>query len=162
MKREELKYIKDQMELQQISEIKIYYKSKIKSEQLSNSKDVSNILFQWWDESINIIESFVILLFNRVNRIIGIYKVSQGGITGTVIDKRLICSVSLLSGSSNIILCHNHPSGNLKPSENDIKITATLSESLKLLDINLIDHIILSPENKQYFSFADEGLIYNN
>jgi DNA repair protein RadC len=102
-------------------------------------------------------EEFWILLLNRANRVIDKIKISQGGISGTIIDPRIILKNAVDKLASTIILCHNHPSGNLKPSDADIRITAKMKESSQLMDINLIDHIIITEDS--YFSFADEGMI---
>ncbi len=87
----------------------------------------------------------------------GIYQLSSGGITGTVVDIRLLFAVVLKSISVGIILCHNHPSGKLKPSETDIQITRKIKNASEYLDIKLLDHLILTPDGS-YFSFADNGL----
>jgi DNA repair protein RadC len=102
-------------------------------------------------------EEFWILLLNRANRVIDKIKISQGGISGTIIDTRIILKNAVDRLASAIILCHNHPSGNLKPSDADIRITSKMKESSQIVDVNLIDHIIIA-ENT-YFSFADEGMI---
>jgi DNA repair protein RadC len=102
-------------------------------------------------------EEFWILLLNRSNCIIEKMKTSQGGISGTVTDVRIILKNALDKMASSIILCHNHPSGNLKPSEQDISITQRLKEAGKLIDINIPDHVIVASNG--YFSFADEGII---
>lgn len=102
-------------------------------------------------------EEFWILLLNRANRVINKIKISQGGVSGTIIDPRIILKNAVDKLASTIILCHNHPSGNLKPSDADIKITTKMKESSQLMDINLIDHIIITEDS--YFSFADEGMI---
>jgi DNA repair protein RadC len=102
-------------------------------------------------------EEFWIILLNRSNKIIDRQKISQGGISGTVTDIRIILKMALEKLASSLILCHNHPSGNPKPSEADISITKKIKESGKLMDISLLDHIIVTDGN--YFSFADEGII---
>lgn len=102
-------------------------------------------------------EEFWALLLNRANRVIEKFRVSQGGISGTVIDIRIIMKRSLEKLCSSLILCHNHPSGNLRPSEADIKITGKLKNASALMDIQLIDHLIVA--DNSYFSFADEGMI---
>jgi len=101
-------------------------------------------------------ESHFITL-NNASKVIAHHKTSQGGMAGTVMDPRLILKQALLDGASKIILAHNHPSGNLKPSEADIAITKKIKESAKLMDIILLDHLIIT--QKSFFSFADEGLI---
>ncbi len=102
-------------------------------------------------------EEFWVLLMNRSNRVIDNIRISQGGISGTVIDVRMILKNALDRLASSLILCHNHPSGNLKPSDADIKITSKISEASKTMDIQLLDHIIIA--DNSYFSFSDEGLI---
>lgn len=102
-------------------------------------------------------EEFWMLLLNRANGIISKQKISVGGISGTVVDPKIIFGLALNESASAIILCHNHPSGNLVPSQQDIDITRKLKEGGKLLDILVQDHIIVG--NKSYFSFADEGLL---
>jgi DNA repair protein RadC len=102
-------------------------------------------------------EEFYILLLNRANRVKGWYKVSEGGTAGTVVDPKLIFSTALKCHASSIILSHNHPSGNVKPSEEDLKLTKKLTEGGKLLEIAVLDHLILTSE--EYLSFADEGLL---
>ena len=102
-------------------------------------------------------EEFWVLLLNRNNTVIDKFMVSQGGLTGTIIDVRLIMKTALEKLACSIILCHNHPSGNLIPSQADKDITTKISKSGKLMDIPVIDHIIVG--NNSHFSFADEGLI---
>jgi DNA repair protein RadC len=102
-------------------------------------------------------EEFWVLILNRSNRVIDNIRISQGGISGTVIDVRLILKNALDRLASSLILCHNHPSGNLNPSDADIKITSKISEASKTMDIQLLDHIIIA--DNAYFSFSDEGMI---
>ena len=102
-------------------------------------------------------EEFWILFLNRSNKIIDKYKLSQGGISGTVIDVRLILKKALELLASSLILCHNHPSGNLQPSENDKKITEKIRAAALQMDIKLLDHLIIS--DNVYLSFSDEGLL---
>ena len=102
-------------------------------------------------------EEFWLLMLNRANRVLGKYKVSQGGLSGTVIDTRIILKKALDNLASSIIVCHNHPSGNKQPSDADVKITEKLKKAAEMLEIKLLDHVIIA--DKSYFSFADEGLI---
>ena len=102
-------------------------------------------------------EEFWILFLNRSNRVIDRMKLSQGGISGTVTDVRIIMKKAVEFLASAIIVCHNHPSGNLNPSDADSKITGKLKEAGSIMDIQLLDHIIIS--GKDYYSFADNGLI---
>jgi len=102
-------------------------------------------------------EEFWAILLNRANKVISTQKISQGGISGTVIDTRLIMKVAINQLASSIILCHNHPSGNTQPSAQDKSITNKLIEAGKIMDIPVLDHIIVT--DRGYFSFADEGEI---
>lgn len=102
-------------------------------------------------------EEFWLLMLNRANRVLGRFKVSQGGLSGTVIDTRIIMKKALDNLASSIIVCHNHPSGNTQPSDADVKITEKLKKASEMLEIKLLDHVIIA--DKAYFSFADEGLI---
>ncbi|HMG81835.1 MAG TPA: DNA repair protein RadC [Ferruginibacter sp.] len=102
-------------------------------------------------------EVFAVLFLNQANKINHFEIVSKGGITGTVADPRIILKRALEEDATSIILCHNHPSGNLKPSRADELVTKNIKEAAKYFDIKVLDHIIVSEEG--YFSFADEGLI---
>ncbi|HET6558479.1 MAG TPA: DNA repair protein RadC [Prolixibacteraceae bacterium] len=102
-------------------------------------------------------EEFWILLLNRNNMMIEKLQISQGGLSGTVIDVRIILKMAIEKLACSIILCHNHPSGNLVPSEADKEITRKIKEAGKHMDIPVLDHVIIG--NDSYFSFADEGLI---
>lgn len=102
-------------------------------------------------------EEFWVMLLNRSNRLIEALRTSQGGISGTVTDIRLILKSAILHSASSMVLCHNHPSGNLKPSSADLNITKKMNEAAGMMDIKVLDHIILADRN--YFSFADEGLL---
>ncbi len=100
-------------------------------------------------------EEFWVIMLNRSNTIIEKYKLSQGGIAGTVIDVKIIIKKALENLASSLILCHNHPSGNIRPSQNDRVITNKLSDAAKYFDIKVLDHLIVSDNG--YYSFADEG-----
>ena len=102
-------------------------------------------------------EVFAVIFLNRANKINHFEIISQGGITGTVADPRIILKKALDEDAVNIILCHNHPSGNLQPSRADQELTAKIKEAARYFDIKVLDHIIVSDEG--YFSFADEGII---
>jgi len=102
-------------------------------------------------------EEFWILMLNRSNRILTRYNVSKGGLTGTVIDVRLILKKALESHAASMILAHNHPSGNKQPSGADQTITHKIADAGQIMDIPVIDHIIIAENN--YFSFADEGML---
>jgi DNA repair protein RadC len=102
-------------------------------------------------------EVFAVLFLNQANKINHFEIISKGGITGTVADPRIILKRALEEDATSIILCHNHPSGNLKPSKSDELVTKNIKEAAKYFDIKVLDHIIVSEEG--YFSFADEGII---
>lgn len=122
---------------------------------ISSSRDVFELLAA--DLSDNVYEEFWVLLLNRANNIITKLPVSEGGISGTVADPRRIFKAALLHNAVAIILCHNHPSGNIKPSDADIALTRKMKEAGAMLDISVLDHLIVS--ESRYFSFADEGLL---
>jgi DNA repair protein RadC len=123
--------------------------------QIKCSKDVADIFQPVLSDLLH--EEFWILFLNRSNRVISRMKLSQGGISGTVTDVRLAMKKAIECLASGIIVCHNHPSGNLNPSESDSKITQKIKEAGNLLDIQLLDHLIIS--DRDYYSFADNGLI---
>lgn len=140
-----------------ISEIKVSYRSsKIASKTIKSSHDAFEILKQHWNKNtIELFEEFKIILLNRANNVLGIYQVSSGGVSGTVADAKLIFSVALKAMASGIILSHNHPSGQLKPSEADKTLTKSLVKAGEMLQISVLDHVILTSSG--YYSFADEG-----
>lgn len=125
---------------------------------IRSSKDCELTLRTMFDaDTLEYCESAIAIFLNRNNETIGWYKVSQGGLNGTIIDQRVIFSIGLQSGASGVILTHNHPSGNLQPSNEDLAITRKLIEGGKILDIKVLDHLILTKDS--YTSFQDEGLL---
>ena len=143
-----------------LAEIKVAYSTTVKfkdMQKITSSKDCESVLRNIWSPNLELREEFYLLLLNRANRVIGWHCISQGGLDSTVADIRIIFSITLKCIATGIIVAHNHPSGNLKPSETDIALTRKIKEAGKLLDITLFDHIILS--NDGYYSFADEGLL---
>jgi DNA repair protein RadC len=102
-------------------------------------------------------EEFWVLLLNRANQVTREEYLSKGGISGTVVDIRIICRSAIEHGASGVVIGHNHPSGQVLPSEQDKSITKKLFEALKLLEVALLDHIIVG--DQKYFSFSDEGLL---
>ncbi|MBK7652160.1 MAG: JAB domain-containing protein [Flammeovirgaceae bacterium] len=141
----------DQTKQFQVAEIQLSYKSTVKPSmrpKINRSKDAFDILRQSWDDSrLDLIEQFKVILTNRANKVLGIFEVSTGGIAGTVADPKLIFVAALKAGASGIILSHNHPSGNLNPSQADMDLTRKIKEGGKLLEISLLDHM-------QCFSFC--------
>jgi len=127
----------------------------IELQKISCSKDALNIFQPLLGDLAH--EEFWILFLNRANFILGKSQVSKGGMSGTIADPRMIFKAALNHKASSIILCHNHPSGNTKPSEADIRLTKNLAESGKLLEISVLDHLIVTQNG--FYSFADEGLL---
>ena len=148
------------MTTETLSEIHVSYKPGLISSKIINDSnaafDILATLFP--QDTICLQEQFVVLYLNRANRVIGSYQLSKGGITGTIADVRLILSVALKTLASGLILAHNHPSGNLKPSEADIQFTQKVKDAAKLMDIEVLDHMILSSNG--YFSFTDDGIMF--
>jgi DNA repair protein RadC len=112
----------------------------------------------WDQDTIKHAEEFKILLLNRSNSILGLLNVSKGGLSGTVTNVRIMIQAAIKANASGIIVSHNHPSGNHTPSETDTRITKKIKEACMLLDIQLLDHIIISPDS-DFYSFADNGLV---
>ena len=145
----------------EVAEIKLVYQNKVSAKdrpQVSSSLDAYQIFLANWTDQLGFIEEFYILLLDRSNRVMGHYKVSQGSMAGTIVDPKVVFAAALKARTSAIILAHNHPSGNLYPSQADKALTQKLSKAGKLLDLPILDHLILSPEGG-YYSFSDEGLI---
>ena len=134
---------------------------------ITSSKDSVDVITKFYDSGCMVKEISYALYMNRSNNTIGVYEVSKGGVTGTVIDTLLITKIAIELLAKSVILFHNHPSGNKQPSEQDRQMTNKIKESLKLFDISLLDHIIILPDIREkwgtykpdYYSFADEGLI---
>ena len=125
---------------------------------IHHSKDIETFIRSIFpQELINYREYAYAILLNRANNILGYFKISSGGISGTVIDTRVVFQAALLSNASAFVLFHNHPSGSLKPSEADISITKKIAQAGKLLDIPLLDHLIITEDS--YYSFSDNNEI---
>lgn len=153
--------IMDVSALYKVAEVELIYKSKVKASdrpKISSSKDAFNVLSKSWDENkIELVEQFKIMFLNKANKVLGIFDVSTGGISGTVADPRVIFVAALKANCCAIIISHNHPSGNLKPSRQDEELTQKIKQAGQLLEIKLLDHVIVSSE--AYYSFAEEGLL---
>ena len=145
----------------EVAEVALIYKSKVKASlrpTITKSADAFQVLKKHWNlETIDFLEHFKVMLLNRANRVLGIIEISAGGMAGTVADPKVIFAAAIKSAATGIILAHNHPSGNLKPSHADINLTRKLKSGGELLDISVLDHLIISGEG--FFSFADEGMI---
>jgi DNA repair protein RadC len=135
-----------------------YKKGETKKVKIASSMDSYKLFMEFYDQdTIEVNESVIILYLNAANNTIGWQKHSSGGMTQTVIDIRMIMVTALQCGASSIILSHNHPSGTLRASEEDKTITRRVKEAGKTLCINLLDHIIVTPDS--YYSFSDEGML---
>ena len=145
-----------------VSEVQLSYKNKIKASdrmKITCSRDAYKIFMDNWNpEIIEFVEEFKILLMNRSNSVLGILEISKGGISGTITDVRVIFQAAIKGNASGIICAHNHPSGNMNPSESDTRLTHKIKEAGNLMDIQLLDHLIIST-NDTYYSFADNGLL---
>lgn len=145
----------------QASEIQLYYKTKVKPSErptIRYSEDAYLIFRQYWqDDKLEFVEEFKVMLLNRANKVLGIVDISSGSTSYTIADPRIIFAAAIKANASGIIVSHNHPSGNLTPSQADIDLTRKLKEGGKLLEVQVLDHVIISTEG--YYSFADEGLI---
>jgi DNA repair protein RadC len=145
-----------------ISEERLVYRTKVKASerlQVKCSKDAVDIFMENWDlDSIEHIEEFKLMLLTRSYKVLGIASLSKGDISGTVTDVRVILQYAIKANASGIIICNNHPSGNVQPSESDIAITRKIKESGIVMDIQLLDHLIIVPEGN-YYSMGDEGIV---
>jgi DNA repair protein RadC len=153
-----------------LPQISLRYKSSaVQSLKITCSQDAATSFRKIFDPyTLPLYESFNVIFTNRANVTTGWMTISQGGVSGTVVDVRLMLKAALDCLASGIILCHNHPSANLTASQADIELTRKVKEICKLFDITLLDHIILAPENPEmvregftanYLSFADSGLL---
>lgn len=148
-------------ELYGISEISISYRPKFKNSdrpEINCSKDAYRVLFDTWDkDKLQLLEQGRMLLLNSTGRLLGIVNLSTGTTDATIMDMKLIFGTALKAAARKVIISHNHPSGSLKPSENDLNITCKMRDAGQLLDIQLDDHLIITAEG--YYSFADEELL---
>jgi len=142
-----------------IAEIKLQYNKEVSPQdrlKILDSRQAAEILRALWNyDTLELQEQFKILYLNNYNQVIGLYPHSQGGITGTLADIRLILVAALHCGAVAMIIAHNHPSSNTKPSQADKELTRKIKQAASLMDIKLLDHIILTKDD--YYSFADEG-----
>ena len=141
-----------------VAEIQVKYKPRKKlGPKIDDSNEAASILRTFYNQdTIHLQEEFIVLYLNNASNVIGVYKSSKGGINSTIVDIRIILSVGLKLACSSIILSHNHPSGNMRPSNDDIKLTKKIYEAGKLLDIIIIDHIIIS-SNLNFYSLAENN-----
>ena len=139
------------------SEIKIVYTNKVRAVdrvKINRSEDAYELFQSHWDQdTIDLQEQFKCLLMNRNNQVLGIYHHSIGATTGVAVDVRLLLVAAIKANAVSIIIAHNHPSGNLSPSQNDLQLTRKLAKACKLLEVRLLDHLIITKEG--YHSCAD-------
>jgi DNA repair protein RadC len=150
------------MSKDKVNEITISYKEKVKTSTsiaIKSSQHAASILFQQWDKNtIGLQESFKVMLLNNSNKVKGIYQLSTGGLTGTLVDIRILFAVILKSLSVAVILAHNHPSGKLQPSEADKQLTQKIKKAAVLFDVKVLDHLIII-QNGDYYSFSDNAVL---
>ena len=141
-----------------VSEIEISYRPAIGSKpEVTSSSDAYHILKEYYPEKqIALKEYFIVMYLNQANRVIGVQKLSIGGLTSAIADVRLLFGTALKVLATGVVISHNHPSGNTRPSLQDRNLTTQVKEAGKLLDIKLLDHLILTPDDK-YISMADIG-----
>jgi DNA repair protein RadC len=138
--------------------VELKYSKNLKPEErikITSSSDVAQVLRSIWSNQMEVREEFIVLLLDRGNHVLGYHLLSRGGLSATVVDMKILFSLALNSLASAIILAHNHPSGNLKPSESDIKLTKAVDEAGKKFEIQLLDHLIITKNS--YYSFLDNG-----
>ncbi len=152
--------LKNYLTSPELAEVRVSYKTKNKPHyKITKSQDAFEFLFSLFNlDTIEYQEQFYLLLLNRANLVLGWINLSKGGTTGTVVDGKIIFTLALKTNACSIILCHNHPSGNIVPSEADISLTNKISKSGQLIDIKLIDHLIVSNYGG-FYSFADDGML---
>jgi len=142
-----------------MTNLKLYELKKIQTDfpqkLITSSESAADFIKTFYNDDIEIFESCFLLLMNQSNKTIGYAKISQGGITGTVVDVRLIAKYAVESLATSIILAHNHPSGSLLPSDADIALTKRVNKAMEILDIRFLDHLILTKDG--YYSLSDNG-----
>lgn len=142
-----------------VAEVELVYRTKIKPSQrpkITCSRDCYEVLKTVYDtDTLELMEQSKVLLLNHANRVLGVYQICIGNLDNVIMDFRRIFAAALKANAAGIIVSHNHPSGKLKPSPSDLAFTRRLKEAGNLLDIQVLDHVILSSEG--YLSLADEG-----
>ena len=143
-----------------IPEITVSYKDNVKTSEravIRSSKDIADLLSVVYEDFVQHHEEFHVLYLNRANRVLGVSCVSRGGMNGVTVDPRIILQTALKACAHSICISHNHPSGSIRPSSDDLVMTKAIQKSCKAIGIELLDHVIMTEEN--YCSFADEGLL---
>lgn len=152
-----LKGVKQVSKLQIIPKVELTFNTKDKiTGAIGSAAEVAELISKFFPKNtIGVREQFFVIYLNTKNKIIGVHKHSVGGINNSIVDMRILFSIALKSLSSQIIVAHNHPSGGLKPSLQDLRITKQIASAGKLLQIDLLDHVIITEDD--YYSFAEEG-----
>lgn len=144
-----------------VTEVELVYRNKVRQAdrlKIATAENAYDIFLSAWDRNkIDLVEQFLIMLIDRGNHVLGVSNISTGGISACLVDPKIVFATALKGKASGIIMAHNHPSGNLKPSNADIALTEKLKEGGKLLDIQVLDHLIVTPQT--FYSFANEGLV---
>ncbi|WP_200799197.1 JAB domain-containing protein [Tenacibaculum agarivorans] len=143
----------------EVTEIKVSYSNNNNSRiKVKGSNQAYKVIMEKWNKDLlELQEEAKIILLNRANELLGIYELSKGGTSSTIIDIKLVLSVALKTNAHGLILFHNHPSGNLIPSSSDRSITEKLKKACELIDIKLLDHLIITKAG--YYSFSDELIL---
>lgn len=145
----------------QVAEVKVSYQSKLQvadRPRITSSRDSESVLRANWSDDIELLEEFNVLFLTKANTVKGIFRASRGGTSGTVVDAKIVFAAALKGMAAGLIVAHNHPSGNLQPSQADIDLTHRLRRAGEMFDLPLLDHLILAP-HIGYYSFADEGTL---
>lgn len=147
---------------QKVAEVELRYRTNVDPKdraQVKSSQDAYKIFLESWNRNtIEYFEEFKILLLNRNHRVLGMSTLTKGSTTGTIVDIKQLLQYALKTNASSIIVAHNHPSGNLEPSEADRTITRKIVVGCEAIEVKLLDHLIIVHEG-QYYSFADEGVL---
>jgi DNA repair protein RadC len=145
----------------QVAEVEVSYRPKFKASErpkITTSEDAYRLFKnQWNEDKIQLQEEFKVMLLNRGHRVLGIADISVGGVSGTIADPKIIFGIALKANASFLVLAHNHPSGNLRTSEADIRLTKKLVQAGLLLELPIYDHLIITSDG--YYSFADDGMM---
>lgn len=147
-----------------VAEIQISYKPAISDKPIiKTALDAYTIMRKYFNpDTIAYKEQLVIMYLNSQGRVIGVYGLSEGGTKYAIADIKIVFAIALNTASSSFIIAHNHPSGNLKPSQADIDLTDRLRDAAKLMDMKLLDHLIIPPSENNFYSFSNEMVMSTN
>lgn len=154
----------EQLSLQKlfaITEVELVYRNKVRQEDrllINTAEGAYDVFLMAWDmNKIELCEQFMILLLDRGNHVLGVSNISTGGVSACLVDPKIVFATAVKAKASGIILAHNHPSGNTKPSNADIALTKKLQDGGRVLEIQVMDHLVITP--RSFYSFANEGLM---